>query len=86
MVPSVPGAYSVFEGSAIDDGERISRRVLTTVTYLSTIKTLRSGGRRADQVSGSAGLVPPPASGEGEMLGLLVHGGGPRSTKTARVR
>ena len=33
--PLVPGAYSVFEGSAIDDGERISRRVLTTVTDLS---------------------------------------------------
>src|SRR5919107_5826985 len=32
--PLVPGAYSVFEGSAIDDGERISRRVLTTVTDL----------------------------------------------------
>ena len=33
--PLEPGAYSVFEGSAIDDGERISRRVLTTVTDLS---------------------------------------------------
>jgi hypothetical protein len=33
--PLVPGAHSVFEGSAIDDGERISRRVLTTVTDLS---------------------------------------------------
>jgi hypothetical protein len=32
--PLEPGAYSVFEGSAIDDGERISRRVLTTVTDL----------------------------------------------------
>jgi hypothetical protein len=33
--PLVPGAHSVFEGSAIDDGQRISRRVLTTVTDLS---------------------------------------------------
>jgi hypothetical protein len=33
--PLEPGAYSVFEGSAIDDGERISRRVLTTVTDLT---------------------------------------------------
>jgi hypothetical protein len=33
--PLVPGDHSVFEGSAIDDGERISRRVLTTVTDLS---------------------------------------------------
>ena len=33
--PLEPGAYSVFEGSAIDDGERISRRVVTTVTDLS---------------------------------------------------
>jgi hypothetical protein len=31
----VPGAYSVFEGSAIEDGERISRRVVTTVTDLT---------------------------------------------------
>jgi hypothetical protein len=30
-----PGAHSVFEGSAIDDGERISRRVVTTVTDLT---------------------------------------------------
>ena len=33
--PLVPGAYSVFEGSAIEDGERISRRVVTTVTDLT---------------------------------------------------
>jgi hypothetical protein len=33
--PLEPGAHSVFEGSAIDDGERISRRVLTTVTDLT---------------------------------------------------
>jgi hypothetical protein len=33
--PLVPGAYSVFEGSAIDDGQRISRRVVTIVTDLS---------------------------------------------------
>jgi hypothetical protein len=33
--PLVPGAYSEFEGSAIDDGERISRRVVTIVTDLS---------------------------------------------------
>jgi hypothetical protein len=33
--PLEPGAYSVFEGSAIDDGERISRRVVTTVTDLT---------------------------------------------------
>ena len=33
--PLVPGAHSVFEGSAIDDGERISRRVVTTVTDLT---------------------------------------------------
>jgi hypothetical protein len=33
--PLVPGEHSVFEGSAIDDGERISRRVVTTVTDLS---------------------------------------------------
>jgi hypothetical protein len=33
--PLVPGEHSVFEGSAIDDGQRISRRVLTTVTDLS---------------------------------------------------
>jgi hypothetical protein len=35
--PLVPGAYSVFEGSAIDDGERISRRVVTTVTDLTKV-------------------------------------------------
>jgi hypothetical protein len=33
--PLVPGAHSVFEGSAIDEGERISRRVVTTVTDLT---------------------------------------------------
>ncbi len=33
--PLEPGAYSVFEGSAIDDGERITRRVQTTVTDLT---------------------------------------------------
>jgi hypothetical protein len=33
--PLEPGAHSVFEGSAIDDGERISRRVVTTVTDLT---------------------------------------------------
>jgi hypothetical protein len=33
--PLEPGAHSVFEGSAIDDGERISRRVETTVTDLT---------------------------------------------------
>src|SRR5919107_3433561 len=33
--PLVPGEHSVFEGSALDDGERITRRVLTTVTDLS---------------------------------------------------
>jgi hypothetical protein len=33
--PLVPGEHSVFEGSAIDDGQRISRRVVTTVTDLS---------------------------------------------------
>jgi hypothetical protein len=33
--PLEPGEHSVFEGSAIDDGERISRRVVTTVTDLS---------------------------------------------------
>src|SRR5918993_5958023 len=30
-----PGEHSVFEGSAIDDGQRISRRVVTTVTDLT---------------------------------------------------
>ncbi len=33
--PLEPGAHSVFEGSAIDDGERITRRVETTVTDLT---------------------------------------------------
>jgi hypothetical protein len=33
--PLVPGEHSVFEGSAIDDGQRISRRVVTTVTDLT---------------------------------------------------
>jgi hypothetical protein len=33
--PLEPGDHSVFEGSAIDDGQRISRRVVTTVTDLS---------------------------------------------------
>ena len=33
--PLVPGEHSVFEGSAIDDGKRISRRVETTVTDLT---------------------------------------------------
>src|ERR671912_3000495 len=33
--PLVPGEHSVFEGSAIDDGQRISRRVVSTVTDLS---------------------------------------------------
>jgi hypothetical protein len=33
--PLEPGAHSVFEGSALDDGERISRRVVTTVTDLT---------------------------------------------------
>jgi hypothetical protein len=35
--PLEPGAHSVFEGSAIDDGQRISRRVETTVTDLSKV-------------------------------------------------
>ena len=35
--PLQPGAYSVFEGSAIDDGQRVSRRVLTTVTDLTKV-------------------------------------------------
>ena len=34
-MPLEPGEHSVFEGSAIDDGEHISRRVLTTVTDLT---------------------------------------------------
>src|ERR671911_1658458 len=33
--PLKPGAHSVFEGSAFDDGQRISRRVVSTVTDLS---------------------------------------------------
>jgi hypothetical protein len=33
--PLEPGAHSVFEGSAIEDGKRISRRVVTTVTDLT---------------------------------------------------
>jgi hypothetical protein len=33
--PLEPGAHSVFEGSAIDDGEHISRHVVTTVTDLT---------------------------------------------------
>jgi hypothetical protein len=33
--PLKPGAHSVFEGSAFDDGQRISRSVVTTVTDLS---------------------------------------------------
>jgi hypothetical protein len=33
--PLEPGAHSVFEGSALDDGERISRRVVSTVTDLT---------------------------------------------------
>jgi hypothetical protein len=35
--PLVPGAHSVFEGSAIDDGQRISRRVVSTVTDLTKV-------------------------------------------------
>ena len=35
--PLEPGAHSVFEGSAIDDGERITRRVVTTVTDLTKV-------------------------------------------------
>ena len=35
--PLKPGEHSVFEGSAIDDGQRISRRVVTTVTDLSKV-------------------------------------------------
>ena len=35
--PLQPGAHSVFEGSAIDDGERISRRVEATVTDLTKV-------------------------------------------------
>ena len=33
--PLEPGAHSVFEGSAIEDGQRISRRVVSTVTDLT---------------------------------------------------
>src|ERR671911_2550803 len=33
--PLKPGDHSVFEGSAFDDGQRITRRVVTTVTDLS---------------------------------------------------
>src|SRR5687767_4751173 len=36
--PLEPGAHSVFEGSAIDDGQRISRRVLS-----EPFKTAESG-------------------------------------------
>jgi hypothetical protein len=35
--PLVPGTHSVFEGSAIDDGQRISRRVVSTVTDLTKV-------------------------------------------------
>jgi hypothetical protein len=35
--PLEPGAHSVFEGSAFDDGQRISRRVVSTVTDLSKV-------------------------------------------------
>ena len=31
-LPLEPGDHSLFEGSAFDDGQRISRRVVTTVT------------------------------------------------------
>src|SRR5918995_1524474 len=34
-LPLEPGEHSVFEGSAFDDGQRISRRVVTTVTDLT---------------------------------------------------
>jgi hypothetical protein len=34
-MPLKPGEHSVFEGSAIEDGERISRRVVSTVTDLT---------------------------------------------------
>ena len=36
-LPLTPGTQLVYEGSAIDDGERISRRVVTTVTDLSKV-------------------------------------------------
>jgi hypothetical protein len=35
--PLVAGEHSVFEGSAIDDGQRISRRVVSTVTDLTKV-------------------------------------------------
>jgi hypothetical protein len=35
--PLEPGAHSVFEGSAFDDGQRISRRVVSTVTDLTKV-------------------------------------------------
>jgi hypothetical protein len=35
--PLKPGEHSVFEGSAFDDGQRISRRVVSTVTDLSKV-------------------------------------------------
>ena len=36
-LPLKPGEHSVFEGTAIDDGQRISRRVETTVTDLTKV-------------------------------------------------
>ncbi len=36
--PLEPGAHSVFEGSALDDGERVPRREVTTVTDLTVLK------------------------------------------------
>src|SRR5215216_1094839 len=36
-LPLRPGTQLVYEGSAIDDGERISRRVVTTVTDLTKV-------------------------------------------------
>jgi hypothetical protein len=36
--PLEPGAHSVFEGSAIEDGQRISRRVVSTVTDLTRLR------------------------------------------------
>jgi len=36
-LPLTPGTQLVYEGSAIDDGERISRRVVTSVTDLSKV-------------------------------------------------
>src|SRR5215211_7212958 len=36
-LPLTPGTQLVYEGSAIDDGERISRRVVTTATDLSKV-------------------------------------------------